>query len=69
MAASRTPLQRLNFTLDSEDTCSVQTKKWFLWTVTAAQAAENHGDEWNLLDIYDVGYTHQFQPEATHKIH
>ena len=26
----------------------VQTKKWFLWTMTAAQAAENHSDEWSL---------------------
>ena len=26
----------------------VQTKKWFLWTMAAAQAAENHGDEWDL---------------------
>ena len=23
-------------------------KKWFLWTMVAAQAAENHGDEWRL---------------------
>ena len=26
----------------------VQTKKWSLWTTAAAQAAENHGDEWGL---------------------
>ena len=24
----------------------VQIKKWFLWTIAAAQAAENHEDEW-----------------------
>ena len=24
-------------------------KKWFLWTMAAAQAAENHGDEWGLI--------------------
>ena len=23
-------------------------KKWFLWTMPAVQAAENHGDEWGL---------------------
>ena len=23
-------------------------KKWFLWTMAAAQGAENHGDEWGL---------------------
>ena len=26
----------------------VKWKKWFLWTMAAAQAAENHGDEWGL---------------------
>ena len=26
----------------------VQVKKWFLWTMAAAQVAENHGDEWGL---------------------
>ena len=26
----------------------VQTKKWFLWTMETAQAAENHGDRWGL---------------------
>ena len=26
-----------------------QTKKWLLWTMTAAQADENHGDEWDLI--------------------
>ena len=26
----------------------VKTEKWFLWTMAAAQAAENHGDEWGL---------------------
>ena len=48
-AASRTLLQRLlaclNFTLDSEDLfCWYKRKKWFLWTMAAAQAPENHGD-------------------------
>ena len=39
----------LNFTLDSEDLSFwYKRKKWFLWTVAAAQAAENHGDEWGL---------------------
>ena len=54
LAASRTLLQRLlaclNFTLDSEDLfCWYKRKKWFLWTMAAAQAAENHGDQWGLI--------------------
>ena len=53
LAALKTLLQRLlaclNFTLDSEDLfCWYKRKKWFLWTMAAAQAAENHGDEWGL---------------------
>ena len=53
LAASRTLLQRLlaclNFTLESEDLSFwCKWKKWFLWTMVAAQAAENHGDEWGL---------------------
>ena len=39
----------LNFILDSEDLfCWYKQKKWFLWSMAAAQAAENHGDEWSL---------------------
>ena len=53
LAASRTLLQWLlaclNFTLDSEDLFYwYKRKKWFLWTMAAAQAAENHGDKWSL---------------------
>ena len=53
VAASRTLLQRLlaclNFTLEAEDLSFwYKRKKWFLWTMAAAQAAENHGDEWGL---------------------
>ena len=53
LAASRTLLQRLlaclNFTLDIEDLfCWYKQKTWFLWTMAAAQTAENHGDEWGL---------------------
>ena len=53
LAASKTLLQRLlaclNFTLESEDfSLWYKRKKWFLWTMAAAQAAENHGDEWGL---------------------
>ena len=53
LPASRTLLQRLlvclNFTLDSEDLfCWTKGKKWFLWTMAAAQTAENHGDGWGL---------------------
>ena len=53
LAASRTLLQPLlgclNFTLESEDLyCWYKSKKWFLQTMAAAQAAENHVDEWGL---------------------
>ena len=55
LAASTTLLQQLlaclNFTwteLDSEDLFCWYKKKWFLWTMAAVQAAENHGDEWVL---------------------
>ena len=53
LAASRALLQQLqvclNFTLNSEDLfCWYKWKKWFLWIMVAAQAAENHGDEWGL---------------------
>ena len=37
--------------------------------MAAAQAAENHGDEWGLTWYYDEVYIHQFQSEPTHKIH
>ena len=39
----------LNFTLESEDlSFCYKPKKWFLWTMAAAQAVEKHGDEWGL---------------------
>ena len=53
LTASRTLSQQLlaclNFTLDSEDLFCwyKQTKKKKLWTMAAAQAAEQHEDEWN----------------------
>ena len=51
-AASRTLLQRLlacvNFTSESEDLTFWYKKKWFLWTMAGAEAAENHGDEQGL---------------------
>ena len=28
--------------------CWYEQKKWFLWAMAAAQAAENHGDEFDL---------------------
>ena len=35
----------LNFTSDSEDLfCWYKQKKWLLWTMAAAQVAENQGD-------------------------
>ena len=60
LAASRTLLQRLlaclNFTLESEDfSLWYKRKKWFLWTMAAAQAAENHGDEWDLTWYFLCG--------------
>ena len=37
------------FILDAEDLfCWYYWKRWFLWAMSAAQTAENHGDEWNL---------------------
>ena len=52
LAASRNLLQWLlvcmNFTLYLEDLfCSYKQKKWFIWTIAAAEAAENHEDEWD----------------------
>ena len=60
LAASRTLLQQLlaclNFTLESEDLSFwYKRKKWFLWTMAAAQAAENHGDEWGLTWYFRWG--------------
>ena len=53
LAASRTILQWLlaclSFTLESEElSFCYKQKKWFLWTIAAAQAAENDGHEWGL---------------------
>ena len=53
LTASRTVLQwllgYLNFTLDSKKLfCGYKRKTLFLWVTAAAQAAENHGDEWGL---------------------
>ena len=53
LAASGILFQRLlaclNYTLHSEDLfCWYKRKKWFLWTMAAAQASENHEDEWSL---------------------
>ena len=50
LAASGTLLQQLlaclNFNLDSEDLlCWYKWKKWFLLTMAAVHAAENHGDD------------------------
>ena len=74
-AASKTLLRRLlaylNLTLDSKDLfCWYKQKSWFLWTMAAAQAAENHADEWGLAWYLRWGiYIYQTQPETTHKIH
>ena len=60
LAASRTLLQRLlaclNFTLESDYfSLWYKRKKWFLWTMAAAQAAENHEDEWGLAWYFLCG--------------
>ena len=71
-AALTTHLQQLlacvNFTLDSKDLFSwYKTKKVISKNLTAAQGAENHGDEaWP--DTCNEAYIHQFKPELTHKI-
>ena len=51
LGASRTFLQWLaclNFPLEADLSFWYKQKKWFLWAMAAAQAAENHGDEWGL---------------------
>ena len=53
LAASRALLQRLlaclNLSFDSEDVSVwCKWKKWYPWIMAAAQASENHGDEWGL---------------------
>ena len=53
LAASRTLLQWLlaclNFTIDSKSLyCWYKQKKWLLWTMEAAEVAENDEDEWGL---------------------
>ena len=53
LVASRTLLRwflaNLDYTLDGNFGNSVGTKKKrFLWAMAAAQAAKNHGDEWDL---------------------
>ena len=64
LAASRTFLQQLidclNSTLDSKDLSFwYKPKKWFLWTMTAAQPAENHGEKWGLTWYFRWGiYTY-----------
>ena len=70
LAASRTLLHHLlaclNFTLQSEDLSFwYKWKKWFLWTMVAAQAVENHGDEWGLTWYFLCGI-HTSIPTWTH---
>ena len=66
----RAKIAYLNFTLDSEDlSFCYKQKRLFLWTIEAAQAAENRGDEWTWPDNFNEEYIHKFQPEPTHKIH
>ena len=57
LAASTTLLQWLLACLkDSEDLPFwYKWKKWFLWAMTAAQAVENHGDDWGLPWYFQWG--------------
>ena len=60
LAASRTLLKQLttslNFTLDSEDLFWwYKQKNWFLWTISAEQAAKNHRDKWELAWYLRLG--------------
>ena len=46
----------VNFTLEWEDLSFwYKGKKWFLWTMAAAQGAENNGDEWGLTWYFRWG--------------
>ena len=74
MAASRTIFQQLlpclNVTLDLEDLfCWYIWKKGFLRTMTAAQAAGNHGHEWGLTWYLQWGIYTSIPVEQTHKIY
>ena len=74
LGVSRTLLQRLlaslNFTLDSKNLlCWYNQKKWFLWTMAAAQVAETMENSEAWPDTYNEGYIHQFQPKPTRKVH
>ena len=60
LATSRISLQQilacLKFTLDAEDcACSLKWKKWFLWGMVAAQAAEIMTIHGAWPDVYDKG--------------
>ena len=73
LGASRTLLQRLlarlNFTLGSKDLFFwYKWKKSLQWTMAAAQAAENHGYEWDLTWYLWRICIYQFQPEPTLEI-
>ena len=65
LAASRTFLKQLLACLNLWFILLVQRKKWFLWTMTAAQAAENDGDDWGLTWYlwWDI---HKSTPTWTH---
>ena len=53
LAALRTLLEQLlaclKFTLDSENLFCMYEWKKNLWTMVAAQAAEDYGDEWGFI--------------------
>ena len=56
----------LNFTLKSEGlSVWYKRKRWFLWTMAAAQAAENHEDKWSLI-WYFIWRINKSIPTWTH---
>ena len=63
-------LASFNFTLESEDLSFwYKQQKWFLWTMAAAQAAENYGDEWDLTWYFLCGICHATVKQISATLH
>ena len=61
-------ISSLSELLESEDLSFwYKRKKWFLWTMAAAQVAETMKMSEAWPDLFYEEYIHQFQPEPTHK--
>ena len=68
LAPSRTLFATITSLSESEDlSFCYKQKKWFLWTVAAAQAAENHVDDWGMTDTFYEGYIHHSSPNPLTK--